>query len=242
METLSSPRSGGLVKCEPLSVRARVAACVVAAALSATAFAPGAAQEPSPVERTLQALRTYRAADTSTDLQERLRLQRELAHSVDVATVQLAHDVSRAADDARNANMAIRIGIQGDPSSLALADSMLESVINGESATQLPARPTVPDVDSARLLATLASDVQDFREAVTQGDADQALAVQGELLNDRPVLELRFRHVPTETAQRVRSAIDDLDAGLDGDADRLDEAGCSFGTLAMASNSSPPAD
>ena len=207
-------------------------AMLVSAATTASGAAQGSPCVGHSVARLIDALRAYRAATTAGDLQERLRLQRSLAEAADIATTVLRTDASPEAEGARRAIAAIRLGLEGDPSQLAFAEATLAAVVDGQPVPDGDSLPLVPDLDANSLLDRMAAEATALREAVAAGDASQALTAQGELLNDAWLIELMFRYVPTERAQHVRWAIDNLRAGPPGDASRLEATAWVFDRLA----------
>ena len=152
------------------------------------------------------ALQNYRSAGDSATLSERLRLQRQLVSAMTGATIVLQHEPSPAAEAARR----------------ELAQIWIELDSGG---------PTQQAADTDALVASLASHVDLLREALQDDDVDHALTTQAEMLRDAQTLEFTFRFIQTPTAVRVRSALEDLRLGLDGDAQRLEEAGSAFTAL-----------
>jgi hypothetical protein len=209
-------------------------AIVLAAATSSPIIAQGNDPAGSAVSRLAEALGNYRAADESLDVQSRLRLQLELADAVDAATIVLRHDVSRQGESARAAVAAIRIGLEGEASSLDQAAAIVDALLHA----QVPAAASTPQAhvqtDTTSLLESMTQNISALHDAVAAGEADEALQAQGELLNDATLLELIFRYVPTENARRVRSALDDLHVGLAGDPHRLEAAASALEQVAYA--------
>ena len=182
--------------------------------------------------RLAAALRCYRAADASDDLNERLRLQRNLADAIDAAAMVLLHDASPRAEDARRAVAHIRLGMLGGESNLDLGTAMLDAVLKGETPPPARGLANLADADTPSLLELMVLNIDALHVAIAEADAATALATQAELLNDARLLELMFRHAPTDTARRVRFALDELRVGLAGDQARLDFATAAFGRLA----------
>jgi hypothetical protein len=217
-------------------IRPLSAAGALSIVLASTNSVPNTVQEDHPMGSTMgrlaEALRGYRAATGSRDLRLRLRLQRELADAAEAATLVLRHDGSIQAESGRRAVAAIRIGLEGDISRLDRAAAILEALLRAQSPPPGSAAPVLSETDTANLLETMVENLSRLHDAVAAGDAYHALRAQGRLLNDATLVELVFHDVPTEIGQRVRSALDDLHVGLEGDPQRLAAATGAFGGAA----------
>lgn len=118
---------------------------------------------------------------------------------------------------------------------LAVMLSSAHTPLYDQDEVRSPGR-TLPRLAAALRCYRAADGSDDLNERLrlqrNLADAAAALATQAELLNDARLLELMFRHAPTDTARRVRFALDELRVGLAGDQARLDFATAAFGRLA----------
>ena len=176
-------------------------------------------------------LKAFRAAVDGGDLGTALRRQRELLEAAGEAAAALGQDASPPAAALLEAVATTVQAAAGDQGSLAAAEAELRLADDDLARPSQRAAPAAPAPDARAVLQRMSEDVPQFQRALRDGDLREALKLQAELVNDLSVAESAFERVGTEQGRRVRLALSDLRAGLQGDPGRLGVAAAALAEL-----------
>jgi hypothetical protein len=176
-------------------------------------------------------LAAYRVAvRQGGNLDDTLRLQRELLAASDEAATAIKEDKSRPADSLRRSVADIQAGIAGDNNRLDAAERAL-SLGAAASAGAATGVVTTPVAGTTLTVGTLNEKLASFRKAVQDRNSGDALRLQGEMLTGLTALEQSAQKDDSEKGRSLRDALANLHKGLDGDSERLTAATTALGRL-----------
>lgn len=177
-------------------------------------------------------LASFRSAVKERDMANMLRLQRTLLAAADEASSALTDDKSFQAGIVRQAIADIRKGASGDNNALDHADSSLRQLLGGQGlGSAFSVQATTPVLDTTRLLSSLNEDLNSFRQAWRDRNAENALRLQGQLLDNLALAEQAAKQDQSEQGNTLKAALGSLRKGLDGDQEQLDAAAKELGWL-----------
>jgi hypothetical protein len=178
-------------------------------------------------------LASFRAAVRIHDMPTMLRLQRELLTSADQADIALKNDQSPEADSVRQAIADLRTGVAGDNNGLDHATSELNSALSGHAGGFITiTSETSPVANTSHSLDQLSEDFRNFRQALKDHNADGALKLQGQLLEELPAIQQSVQKDDSDQGRALHAALASLQKGLDGDSQQLAAASTALGKLA----------
>lgn len=156
---------------------------------------------------------------SSRDVDRSLRLQKELLAEADRVENALQVDESAQADLVRQALRDIRAGAAGDPNKLESARAKLR-VASGAP----PPVDGVPSASPQAMASSLQTKLRSFSQARKEQRVDELLRLQQELLLEASQAEKGLANQNSESADRLRSALQDLKSGLAGEESKLESA------------------
>ncbi len=175
------------------------------------------------------------AALGARDTDRALRLQQELLAEADRVEQLLQVDQSAQADLVRQAIREIRSGAAGDPSKLDSARAKLR-VASGQPPDSTTASGQSPQA--------LASDIQtrlkSFNDARKEGRVESLLKLQQELMVQISQAEKAIANQHSDSADKLRSALQDIKSGLTGDDAKLKAGTAALLAVGGASASATP--
>ncbi len=167
------------------------------------------------------------------DVDRSLLSQRALLSEADRVETGLETDRSPQADLVRQAIRDLRGGATGDSSKLDSVRAKLR-VASGQTGG--------PEGSGGQSLqavaASLQSKLNSFNAARQQNQVDMALKLQGELLQEVSQAQKAVANQHSETADRLRGALEDLKSGLSGEDSKLESAASTLQALGAASSQS----
>jgi hypothetical protein len=195
-----------------------------------TPVAPSQALEPAATSLETK-LSAFMAALKAQNVTDSLKLQRDLLAAANDAESAIKTDKSPQAQSVRGAIAEIRTGVAGDRNGLDHADAALRQVIGGSDGTLGVSVTSDTSQNPAGDLHTLNQDLHDFRQAVQNKNADDALRLQGKLLDEVDAAQTVASNDQSDQGKALRGALDALQKGLDGDSTALATAGTALDKL-----------
>ncbi len=182
---------------------------------------PSAALEPAATSLATQ-LSAFRAAVKERDMDTMLKLQRDLVATADEAAQSLQNDKSPEADTVRLAIADIRKGAAGDNNALDHAAAKLTDVTGSQSSgSGLGITVATAPVDKTKLMASISEELKNFQQALKDRKPEDALRLQGQLLNDLSQAEQATKQDKSEKGETIQAALSALRKGLNGDTESL---------------------
>jgi hypothetical protein len=204
-----------------------------------TPIPPGEELEPT-ANGLLAKLTALRTAMKGHDVQTSLKAQRDLMKTADAAAATLKDDKSYEAALARQAVADLKAGVAGDNNGLDHAEAELRQALGGGGfgldTTGISANGTPEPTDPAQVMQQLADQVRQFNQAVHDGNSNDALRLQGQLLVSLSAAQQVAPTDDSEPSKALRGTLESLQKGLDGNASELNKASAALAQFAAPAN------
>src|SRR5262249_20803922 len=165
-----------------------------------------------------------RTAMKGHDVPTTLKAQRQLLAAADAAVVTLKEDHSYQASLVRQAVSDLHSGAEGDSNGLDHAEASLNQAVGGyetagagitiEGGSATPTDPT-------QALQSLSDEVSQLSKAIHDGNANDALKLQGQVLTNLTIAQEFAKQDDSENGKALQHALADVSKALDSDPTEL---------------------